>query len=132
MPPGPQGGAGGSQPFNDKVEALCRRLTDRRIDGSLAAAKGTAELLRQLVTSSRLNTPEVMLAEVKRVGLRIQAAKPIGACKGWRSVRECVGPAAGWTHAAAARAGLNPLPVPPPPPSLVTLQSWSSATSYGE
>ncbi|KAL4447758.1 hypothetical protein ABPG75_004977 [Micractinium tetrahymenae] len=66
-----------SQPFNDRVEAFCRRLTDRRTDGTLAAAKGTAELLRQLVTSSRLNTPEVMLAEVKRVGLRIQAAKPI-------------------------------------------------------
>ncbi|PSC72427.1 translation initiation factor eIF-2B subunit beta [Micractinium conductrix] len=63
--------------FSDRVENFCRRLTDRRIDGSLAAAKGTAELLRQLVTSSRLNTPEVMLAEVKRVGLRIQAAKPI-------------------------------------------------------
>lgn len=67
-----------AQPFNDKVEAFCRRLTDRRIDGSLAAAKGTAELLRQLVTSSRLNTPEVMLQEVKRVGLRMQGAKPIG------------------------------------------------------
>lgn len=68
--------------FSDKVEAFCRRLTDRRTDGSLAAAKGTAELLRQLITSSRLNTPEVLLAEVKRVGLRIQAAKPIG--ERWR------------------------------------------------
>ncbi|KAI7838442.1 hypothetical protein COHA_007705 [Chlorella ohadii] len=66
-----------SQPMNERVEAFCRRLTDRRIDGSLAAAKGTAELLRQLITSSRLNTPELMLGEVKRVGLRIQAAKPI-------------------------------------------------------
>ena len=66
-------------PYNDRVEAFCRRLTDRRIDGSLAAAKGTAELLRQLVTSSRLNTPEALLTEVKRVGLRMQAAKPIGA-----------------------------------------------------
>ena len=36
-----------SQPMNERVEAFCRRLTDRRIDGSLAAAKGTAELLRQ-------------------------------------------------------------------------------------
>jgi hypothetical protein len=65
--------------FNDRVEAFCARLADRRVDSSLAAAKGTAELLRQLVTSSRLHTPELMLAEVKRVGLRIQAAKPIGA-----------------------------------------------------
>lgn len=32
----------------------------------------------RLITSSRLNTPELLLAEVKRVGLRIQAAKPIG------------------------------------------------------
>ena len=83
MPTG-AGAAAASQPFNDRVEAFCRRLADRRIDGSLAAAKGTAELLRQLVTSSRLSTPELMLAEVKRVGLRIQAAKPIGAppCSG--------------------------------------------------
>lgn len=29
--------------------------------------------------SSRLNTPELLIAEVKRVGLRIQSAKPIGA-----------------------------------------------------
>lgn len=69
----------GPLPFSSRVEAFCTRLTDRRIDGSLAAAKGTAELLRQLVTSSKLNTPELMLAEVKKVGLRIQAAKPIGA-----------------------------------------------------
>jgi hypothetical protein len=68
------------QAFNDRVEAFCTRLVDRRVAGSLAAAKGTAELLRQLITSSRLNTPELMLAEVKRVGLRIQAAKPIGGC----------------------------------------------------
>ncbi|EFN54691.1 hypothetical protein CHLNCDRAFT_24479 [Chlorella variabilis] len=67
----------GPLPFSSRVEAFCTRLTDRRIDGSLAAAKGTAELLRQLVTSSKLNTPELMLAEVKKVGLRIQAAKPI-------------------------------------------------------
>lgn len=68
-----------STSFNDRVEAFCARLADRRVESSLAAAKGTAELLRQLVTSSRLHTPEVMLAEVKRVGLRLQSAKPIGA-----------------------------------------------------
>ena len=65
--------------FNDRVELFCRRLADRRVDGSLAAAKGTAELLRQLIASSRLSTPDIMLAEVKKLGLRIQAAKPIGA-----------------------------------------------------
>lgn len=78
-----------AQPFNDRVEAFCRRLTDRRIDGTLAAAKGTAELLRQLITSSRLNTPELLLSEVKRVGLRIQAAKPIGELPGQVGLGVC-------------------------------------------
>ncbi|KAI3425022.1 hypothetical protein D9Q98_008403 [Chlorella vulgaris] len=70
-------GMAGQSSFNDRVEAFRCRLVDRRINSSLAAAKGTAELLRQLVTMSRLNTPELLLAEVKKVGLRIQSAKPI-------------------------------------------------------
>lgn len=79
----------GQSSFNDRVEAFCCRLVDRRINSSLAAAKGTAELLRQLVTMSRLNTPELLLAEVKKVGLRIQSAKPIGAspCRDMRTPR---------------------------------------------
>ena len=62
----------------DKVDDLCDRLRERRVEGSLPAAKGTAELLRQLVTSSRLQDPHAMLAEVRRVGMKIQSSKPIG------------------------------------------------------
>ncbi|KFM25765.1 Translation initiation factor eIF-2B subunit beta, partial [Auxenochlorella protothecoides] len=48
----------------------------RKVETSLDAAKGTAELLRQLVTSSRLSDPQSLLDEVKRVGLTLQAAQP--------------------------------------------------------
>ena len=64
--------------FYAKVEDFCDRLRQRRVNGSLAAAKGTAELMRQLVTSSKLNDPHTMLSEVRKVGTIIQAAKPIG------------------------------------------------------
>lgn len=67
-----------SQNYYDKVNEFCDKLRQRRIGGSLAAAKGTAELLRQLVTSSRLSDPHVMLEEVRDVGVQIQSAKPIG------------------------------------------------------
>lgn len=67
-----------NQAYYDKVNDFCDKLRQRRIDGSLAAAKGTAELMRQLVTSSRLNDPHYMLEEVRRVGAQIQSAKPIG------------------------------------------------------
>jgi translation initiation factor 2B subunit (eIF-2B alpha/beta/delta family) len=64
--------------YYEKVNDFCDRLRQRCVDGSLAAAKGTAELMRQLVTSSRLNDPHNMLTEVRKVGNIIQAAKPIG------------------------------------------------------
>lgn len=77
--PGPPGCS------SDRVEDFCDKLRQRRIEASLDAAKGTAELMRQLVTSGKLPDPQSLLAEVKNVGLRIQAAKPIGACgpTGW-------------------------------------------------
>jgi hypothetical protein len=64
--------------YYEKVNDFCDRLRQRRVNGSLAAAKGTAELMRQLVTSSKLNDPRNMLTEVRKVGNIIQAAKPIG------------------------------------------------------
>ena len=63
--------------YYEKVNDFCDRLRQRRVNGSLAA-KGTAELMRQLVTSSKLSDPHVMLTEVRKVGNIIQAAKPIG------------------------------------------------------
>ncbi len=65
---------------HDRVDIFCDQLRQRRIEASLDAAKGTAELMRQLVTSQRLPDPQSLLTEVKNVGLRIQTAKPIG---GW-------------------------------------------------
>lgn len=67
-----------SQQFYDRVNEFCDKLKQRKIEASLDAAKGTAELMRQLVTSQRLPDPHSLLAEVKNVGLKIQAAKPIG------------------------------------------------------
>lgn len=67
-----------TQAYLERVEELCRELRARRIEGSLDAAKRTAELLRQLVTSQRLTDPQSLLEEVKSVGVRIQSAKPIG------------------------------------------------------
>lgn len=95
------------QAYYAKVDDFCNRLRQRSVNGSLAAAKGTAELMRQLVTSSKLNDPHAMLGEVRSVGLTIQAAKPIGECRAWAPRRR------------------RP-PHLPPSPSLS--QSWSSAT----
>lgn len=75
------------QAYYDKVNDFCDRLRQRRVDGSLAAAKGTAELMRQLVTSSKLNDPHSMLDEVRRVGNLIQLAKPIGALERLATLR---------------------------------------------
>lgn len=66
-----------SQQFYDRVNEFCDKLKQRKLEASLDAAKGTAELMRQLVTSQRLPDPHSLLAEVKNVGLKIQAAKPI-------------------------------------------------------
>lgn len=64
--------------YSYKVEEFCDSLRQRRIENSLAAAKGTAELLRQVIASSRMSEPKGMLEEVRNVGIKIQSAKPIG------------------------------------------------------
>ena len=66
------------QVYYEKVNDFCDRLRQRRVNGSLAAAKGTAELMRQLVTSSKMSDPHIMLTKVREVGNQIQEAKPIG------------------------------------------------------
>lgn len=68
----------GTQGFYDRVEEFAIKLRQRRVDSSLDAATGTAELLRQLVTSSRMNDPQVLLEEVKTVGATLQIAQPTG------------------------------------------------------
>lgn len=64
--------------LSNKTDDFCCKLRQRKIDGSLAAAKGTAELLRQLVTSIRVGDPRDLLDEVRTVGVKLQAARPAG------------------------------------------------------
>ncbi len=61
------------------VDEFVQQLRRRQIEGSTATAKRTAEILRLLVTKSRRPTPEGMLEDVHFVGMRMQAAKPLGA-----------------------------------------------------
>lgn len=61
------------------VDEFVQQLRRRQIQGSTATAKRTAEILRLLVTKSRRPTPEGMLNDVCFVGMRMQAAKPLGA-----------------------------------------------------
>lgn len=68
-----------SQGYYDRVQDFATKLRQRKICTSLDAAKGTAELLRQLVTSSKLSDPQSLLEEVKNVGNKLQAALPTGA-----------------------------------------------------
>ncbi|KDD76812.1 Initiation factor 2 [Helicosporidium sp. ATCC 50920] len=52
-----------SQGFYDRVEDFAIKLRQRRVGGSIEAATGTAELLRQLVTSSKVNDPQALIDE---------------------------------------------------------------------
>ena len=61
-----------------KVDDFCSKLRQRRVDGSLSAAKGTAELLRQLVTLFKGGDPRGLLEEVRNVGVKLQSSRPAG------------------------------------------------------
>lgn len=67
-----------SQGFYDRVEDFAIKLRQRRVGGSIEAATGTAELLRQLVTSSKVNDPQALIDEVRIVGATLQSAQPAG------------------------------------------------------
>jgi len=66
------------QSYYDKVNEFCDKLRQRRVIGSYAAAKGTADLLRQLASSAKAQSAQMLLEEVRSVGVRIQSARPIG------------------------------------------------------
>lgn len=72
--------ATGHSGFIEIVNHFCEKLKQRRVSGSYAAAKGTVELLKQLISSSKVTNPQQLLEEVRIVGVRIQSARPIGAC----------------------------------------------------
>jgi translation initiation factor eIF-2B subunit beta len=63
--------------LNDRIDDFCEKLRQRRVSGSLAAARGTAEILRQVITSSRLTDPQDNLKEIKTIGIKIQSSNPV-------------------------------------------------------
>lgn len=62
----------------EAADEFIAQLRRRQIEGSLPCAKRTAEILRLLITKSRPSTPEALLEDVRTVGARLQAAKPLG------------------------------------------------------
>lgn len=64
--------------FFEKVNDFCDKLRQRRIHGNYAIAKGTVEILKQLVASTKGSNVQSLLEEVRSVGVRIQSARPIG------------------------------------------------------
>lgn len=63
----------------EAADEFVAQLRRRQIEGSLPCAKRTAEILRLLITKSRHATPEGFLEDVRVIGTRLQAAKPLGA-----------------------------------------------------
>ena len=64
--------------INELVDDFCRSLRRRHVEGSLATGKRTAELLRILITSQRHSDAQSLLDDVRRIGVKIQSAKPLG------------------------------------------------------
>ena len=62
-----------SRALNKKAEILSGKLKTRQIVGSYAAAKGTVDLLKQLVSSSKAKSAQELLDEVRAVGVRLQS-----------------------------------------------------------
>jgi translation initiation factor eIF-2B subunit beta len=50
----------------------------RQIQGSFACAKKTAEVLRLLITTQRHTDAANLIEEVRKCGIQLQAAKPVG------------------------------------------------------
>ncbi len=69
----------------EKADVLCLKLKQRQIVGSYAAAKGTVDLLKQLVSSTKVGSAQELLEEVRAVGVKVQEARPIGTHLGLRA-----------------------------------------------
>ena len=52
----------------EKAEVLCLKLKQGQVKGSYAAAKGTVDLLKQLVSSTKVRSAQELLEEVRAVG----------------------------------------------------------------
>lgn len=70
--------------FRTEIDAFTARLRLRQLDGSLACARGAADVLRALVADGRHASGRALLDDVRRWGVVMQAAKPLGECGGGR------------------------------------------------
>eukprot|EP00967_Tisochrysis_lutea_P005720 scaffold6781_cov22-Tisochrysis_lutea.AAC.3 len=69
--------------FAEVVENCCAQLRRRsrthwQIQGSLPCAKRTAEIMRALLTMQRHPDAASLIDDVRAVGYKLQAAKPVG------------------------------------------------------
>uniref|UniRef100_A0A7S3R8N0 Translation initiation factor eIF2B subunit beta n=1 Tax=Dunaliella tertiolecta TaxID=3047 RepID=A0A7S3R8N0_DUNTE len=63
--------------FAEVVENCCAQLRRRQIQGSLPCAKRTAEIMRALLTMQRHPDAASLIDDVRAVGYKLQAAKPV-------------------------------------------------------
>ena len=66
---------------HDQLDEFCTLLRHRKVEGSLATGRRTAELLRIFVSSCRHSDAVALVEDVRSVGNKLQAAKPIGALR---------------------------------------------------
>eukprot|EP00798_Chlamydomonas_sp_ICE-L_P015682 gene15682-21788_t len=59
------------------VDQLCAQLRQRTVEGSMPCAKKTAEILRVLVTQQRYPDASSLIDDVRFIGQKLQAAKPV-------------------------------------------------------
>lgn len=61
-------------------------MNDRKVEGSQATSRLTAELLRSVVSLQRLpptNSAAVLIEAVRGIGVKLVAANPVGKCFSW-------------------------------------------------
>eukprot|EP00195_Chlamydomonas_chlamydogama_P013700 CAMPEP_0202895266 /NCGR_PEP_ID=MMETSP1392-20130828/4501_1 /ASSEMBLY_ACC=CAM_ASM_000868 /TAXON_ID=225041 /ORGANISM="Chlamydomonas chlamydogama, Strain SAG 11-48b" /LENGTH=487 /DNA_ID=CAMNT_0049580215 /DNA_START=51 /DNA_END=1514 /DNA_ORIENTATION=- len=61
----------------ETVEEYCTQLRRRQIEGSMPCAKRTAEIMRLLVTNQKHADASSVIDDVRSVGHKLQAAKPV-------------------------------------------------------
>jgi hypothetical protein len=73
------GDEGPSNMVLSAVDEFVQQLRRRQVAGSTATARRTAMILRVLVASSRRSNAQDLLKDVLKIGMQMQAAKPLGA-----------------------------------------------------
>ncbi|KAL3162511.1 hypothetical protein ABBQ32_010168 [Trebouxia sp. C0010 RCD-2024] len=62
---------------HDQLDEFCMLLRHRKVEGSLATGRRTAELLRIFISTCRHSDAIALVEDVRSVGNKLQAAKPI-------------------------------------------------------